>query len=333
MRSVIFMKDNKKGNLYICTTYYHLYITLLKLFQNKSRNSVVICDDIPNAIQLVYRLKDEKIFEDVFYVKQSDLPLLRGKNPIDWFFFQHERRAREIRKVLPFSIQSFKDIYIYHDATNIGKYLTDEKVNYHLIEDSLDFYQHILDGVHKKDRYDFGIQRWVRQYLGVGYLPLGNSSYVIDIEVNKNQNLQLARKKKIIELPRTNLEATLRKKEIDLLLKLFRCPKIEIPDKKTALILTQPFFKDGFYKMKNQQIDLYQEMFQFLLDKDCEVWLKPHPRDDEDYSFLSLTVVNKDFPIELLQFSFDYIFDYVLTVSSASFVKAKEVIYWKLDSE
>lgn len=315
-------------NLYICSTFYHVYITLLKKYNSFPVDSVVICDDIPEGEQLTLSLEKSGLFRDVWYVEQSKLPEERGNNALDWIFFQHKRRAKAIRPLLPFKIQDFQEIYIFHDATFLGMYLMDEMRSYHLIEDSLNFYQNLWLPQNMRFLVEKNWKKNLKFWLRSGYFPMGESSCVIDVEVNKNKDLQVNPKKTIVELPRKDLEQKLTAENKTCLLQLFQSLMSGVITENIGLLLTQPLYQDGLCGTKEEQGHLYDEMVCFLKEKGCEIWLKPHPRDDFDYVKMNVTIIPKNFPIELLQFVSEEPFAYVVSVSSTSTVRAREYIFW-----
>ena len=54
--------------LYVCSTYYHILISCLKSIENKDV-SIMVTDYIPNADEIFENLKKNRLFNQVFYVK------------------------------------------------------------------------------------------------------------------------------------------------------------------------------------------------------------------------------------------------------------------------
>lgn len=63
------------------------------------------------------------------------------------------------------------------------------------------------------------------------------------------------------------------------------------------IIITQPFFDDG-YLSESEHINLYKKLY--LNKLSMEIFIKPHPRDSIDYSFLSENILDKNIPIEII---------------------------------
>ena len=286
--------------LYICTTYYHIYITLLKLLTKPSDADLVVCDDIPTGEELAHRIKQAGLFRHVWFVRQRQLPEERGQNLLDWVLFQHRRRYRVIRPMLPFQVEAYQDIYIYHDGTPLGMYLEDAGKPYHLVEDSLNFYQRLRNTPQASLLRPHNWKFKVRKLLHSGYFPLGESPYVKDIEVNENKSLQITGKP-IVELPRVQMEQKIDSEQWNLILQIFGHPELPAMGSGTALLLTEPLCLDGVCSTMEEQLNIYQKMLDALQKGGFQVVIKPHPRDCGDYDAFGIQVLDKNFPIELLE--------------------------------
>lgn len=319
--------------LYICTTYYHVYITLLKQLNNPVLADMVICDDIPEGNDLTEKIASTSLFEHVWFVKEGKLPEIRGRNVLDWILFQHRRRYQTIRPLLPFHEENYTDIYIYHDGTPLGMYLNDAKTAYHLIEDSYNFYQRIRETPQAKLLKPHNWKFWIRKMLNAGYFPLGESKYVIDIEVNQNKDLQMCGKP-IVEAPRKRMESCLTKTDHRIISEIFGHNTIPKITEHSALLLTEPLFADGVCTSLEEQVLLYEKICKRLNKEKFDIFIKPHPRDQADYSGLNVLVVDRYFPIEIWNFALVNDFARAVAVSSSAIfnVKSKEKFFWERNS-
>lgn len=329
--------DRQKGRpsaLYICTTYYHVYITLLKLLHTPTEIDLVICDDIPTGQQLTKRLEEAKLFRHVWFVRQSLLPEVRGKNLLDWILFQHRRRYRTLRPMLPFALEEYRDVYIYHDGTPLGMYLADARKPYHLIEDSMNFYQRIMETPERIHLKQENLKFLVRRFLRAGYFFLGQSPFVLDIEVNNSHNLQV-HGKPVVECPIDRLTQSLTSKEKQIILDIFGCHELPCMHGNDALLLTEPNRENGTYLSEERRYALYKSIVERLTDKGYCVVLKPHPRDTADYRGLGVPVLERTFPVELLNYLWEPEFQCVVaTASSAVYtVRAKQIYLYKVTKE
>ncbi len=316
--------------LYICTTYYHVYITLLKQLAKPQSMDLVICDDIPTGKTLADKLRKSGLFQHVWFVRQSQLPDVPGKNKLDCILFQHRRRYRVLTPLLPFRLEHYQDIYLFHDGTLLGMYLQDAGRPYHLIEDSLNFYQRIYDTPQAKLLPHKNLKYRLRKLLRMGYFPLGEYHRLIDIEVNQNTDLAISFPR-IMERPRRELAHTLTAQNTALLLDLFDVPLNHMDSSNCTLILTEPLFQDGICQDEHEQLLLYKTLISKLKKRHSSIMLKPHPRDLLDYSPLQLPVMKREYPIELLNCLIPAPFACVAAVSSSAVftVQAKEKLFFQ----
>lgn len=308
-----------KRKIYICTTYYHVLITVAKTLLSKTDTDVVICDDIAGAENLCGKLKKYNVFKNLYFIKQSIIPELLTKNILKNIFCLHHFNYIMAKKYIEINFDKYTDIYIFHDDTKIGHYLNDAGYYYHLIEDSLNFYQKILD---TPFRYAV-IKDWkyyLKRILNYKYLPLGNSKYVIDVEVNENKNLKIKRKK-VVEINREDLLNRAFAKYKNIILDIFLNIEISelLKDKNKALVLTQPLYKDKILKSEQEQLLFYKKIVLDLKQKNFKVYIKPHPRDCMDYKTLisDVYVINKEFPIEIFNYIDNISFSAVVSKDSS----------------
>lgn len=308
----------KVKKIYICTTYYHVLITLAKSLLDKEETDIVLCDDIIGAENLCDKLNEYNIFKKVYFVRQSIIPELVSKNFLKNLFCLHKFNCTMAKKYINIDFNKYSDIYIFHDDTKIGHYLNDAGHYYHLIEDSLNFYQKIL-----RTPFSYAVisdwKYYLKRILNYKYLPLGNSKYVIDVEVNENKNLKIKRKK-IVEVNRNDLlnKVFLEYKNIifDIFLKIDVNNLLHIKNK--ALILTEPLYEDNILQSEQEQIDFYKVIAEDLKKK-FNVYIKPHPRDCIDYSLCisDINIIKKEFPIEVFNYIEDLSFSIIVSKSSS----------------
>lgn len=323
-------RREKGRQLYICSTFYHVYVTLLKQLAEPKDTDVVVFSDIPDGSALTNRLQKTGLFRNVWYIRRKDMPKYSGKGWLDELLFQHLRDGLKFRMSVPFKLVDYADVYIYHDEPPLGRYLNDVKRPYHLIEDGLNFYQFILQTPQARFLKPDTFGNRVKKALNMGHFPLGGSRYMIDLEVNENKNLQV-HPKHVVEVPRAPLQERLTEQEKKLLLQVFNAPKLDMDCSNTALVLTEPLFQDKVCASKEEQLDIYREMISALKAKGYKVMIKPHPRDKVDYSELGEEMFKKEFPLEVMQFFPELRFAAAATVKSTAVnaVSAEKKYWWE----
>ncbi|MDA3048649.1 glycosyltransferase family 52 [Campylobacter sp. JMF_08 NE1] len=305
------MKNNL--TLYVCYTHYHILIATIKVLLNKDENSDIVLasnwgdssliDD--NILQ--ENLKNSQIFKHMYL-----FDLLEGNNINKNSYIKKIKIiCRSINK-LNF-LDNYKNIFIFNDNATIGNVLNIKKIPYNLIEDGLDCFKNNKTIIHKKDYKRF-IKRNIFKIYNHGESPLIKS-----IEVN-DKNEVFLKHSNIIEIPRDKLFSMLDDEQKSKILNIFKINFTINPEIKYNLIITQPLYKDSLVSTKASQIQIYKDIIKNFCQEN-NVIIKVHPRDNiVDYStFSNNIIVMKDkFPIEILNFIPNLIFDKIITVSSTS---------------
>lgn len=306
--------------LYICSTYYHVYVALCKTLVEKIEADIVICDDIPNGRKLAASLLESGCFFNVFYFDKTRVKEYLGQNRLDWVFFQHQRSRNAIEKEFKLELRRYKDIYIFHDDILLGHYLADIHKPYHLLEDSQDFYKDMGGGLFARCLPKPGLKYRLRKLLNSGYFSLGQSRYTIDIEVNDRQGLAITHPH-IREFPKKELYKRLSPKDKEIIFEIFVKKNMasSIPSH-SCLLLTQPLFEDGFVHSPEEQDAVYRRVVQEYLPPNLALVIKPHPRENTDYSrlFPKAFIIDQNIPVEVLNIAPNLCFSRAVTLFSSA---------------
>ena len=306
--------------LFICNTYYHILIAIIKtllsgidssIFISNSWNDRSIFDDK----KFIKRLKETNIFRNVIcfdiYEEYSNLINIDKKinNIIKYYMI------RDSNKKFENILNKFDKIYLFNDTTFIGRIVNLQNIKYYLIEDGLDCYKNNRDIIiSKNDLYHF----FRKKILGMP--DMGCSQNVISIEVNDKEDIFI-HDKDIIELPRTELFSRVSREDKKSIVNIF------IPDldyngiNNLSLLITQPLYQDDIICSEDEQINLYQNIVDKYLKNDNFI-IKTHPRERIDYNKIisnnKKILLEMKFPIEVLNFIPDLKFNKVITISSTS---------------
>lgn len=192
-----------------------------------------------------------------------------------------------------------KEITVYGHAQTPFSYMFYENKNSNIIEDGLMNYSHPILETHEINPL---IDK-ILHFLGIYFLSAGeglgsheniknvyltqkfshpllkNKIQIINMEERWN-NLPEEQKSKIINV--FNIES-----------KFMNYPE------ETVLILTQPLSESNLMTF-NEEMNIYAEMINKF--KDYTPIIKPHPRDEKKYNdiFKDIEILDKNFPIELL---------------------------------
>lgn len=318
-----------KDRIYVCHTFYHVYITFLKemaLPQKDRGGATLVLSKMSNDFgSLKKRVEALGFFEEVveFDEKREDFfPELkkykkdRGNLLVNMFYrIVFTRKFAKCQEpFVPVDFKAYKERYVFCDSDPIGPYLNMKKIPYHAIEDGLDCLK-TLDGARVTNRGHF---EWKAKMaaLNLIFIENGYSKYCIDMEVNDRSVLKYDYKK-YKEVPRKPLYDRLTKEDKEILLSAFVENKKEIEErieeskqgKKRVLILSDPLC--DLATRKTIMEDLIAEY-----GKDAVVFIKPHPRDSLDYKkeFPMCPQFDAKVPMEILNFFEGIHFQQVISV-------------------
>lgn len=262
--------------LYCCYTNYHLLITLLKA---NPEDQVLLFEGITERREKVRVLKKHGYFSKIYLKDLEDK------------VFEPSIFLEEGRK---------KKISIYNDFTCLGRYLRGHKIEYHLIEDGYNVFQHPLPKIYLS-------RKWRLFYRLFQHLsPFGYSPYVKSIEVNDKQVvLRDKRYSKMIEVPRKGLFQGVEEEKRQGIFEVFGGGRLPLTQKKSLLLLTQPLYIGDYFKeivsTKEEQLQYYKEIVE-AYQGEYEVYVKVHPRDMVDYSSIrGIRFLEKNVPMELYE--------------------------------
>lgn len=346
------MKSVKRnGRIYICHTYYHAYIAVVKELvrrhDSQDRADIILSTMSNDFGTLKQRLERSKVFDNVYmYDEQEDvtseevMKYHQDRGNIILNLLQRIKYTKLLGKLqedyIPTDLSKYSDVYVFCDSDPIGYYLNYKKIYYHAVEDGLN--SGLLDDqARNANRGAFPVKCAMAK-MGLIFIESGYSKYCIDYEVN-DISVNHKPPKNIVEEPREELNNKLSKEDHAILVSIF----LENPerlvnqllnegrdgsDKPNVMILTEPLC----------ELDVRKKMFEDIIEEyrdDYRVIIKPHPRDILDYSmeFPNVVVVRDKFPMEVLGdidgFAVDKLISVITQVDNVYF--AKEIVYLGLD--
>lgn len=333
--------------IYVCATYYHILITIIKALKDKNEISIVIQNTVPDADRFIPNLRKSKLFKEIFLYDEVGLVKEYNKQRIEFIYFRKDELIKIVEAGCNIDFKYYDNVYIYNDWTTLGAYFIDKKIQYHLIEDGLDTHHFLKEYLKKVDPYSKkkGIKNKIKKYrkkivdaLGRrffhrGYYFFGRSKYAIDVEVN-NKRIVHFNKRKLKEVPRQALFSSLTKKDKKIIYAIFVQKDLHFDtNSKKILILTQPLYKDKLVQSEELQKKIYYDIIDKYY-KDYVIYLKPHPRDLVTYKTKkNVFIIEKNIPTEVLNFDDNFKFSKAITISSGGLnvIKADEKIQYGLD--
>lgn len=302
------------NKLYICHTVYHVYITLLKACGDKDID-IAIVDTIANIDALESRLAASNVFERVYAIHREKL---FGKSIRTFLgnFVNNRLRKKEITANLKF-IESYNEIYMFNDYTEIGDYLELRNIKYHLLEDGLDAFKQF-------DQYEnighgHRLKKALYFFFKIPY-SVGMNRNCLDIEVNDNSGLKTKLLHPVIVQSRNELLARLSDGYLHTMFGVFGVGHINLVGNK-LLLLTQILKEILVVNNDNEQVELYRNALK-KFGEGYDIYIKPHPRDTIDYSSIekefNAVYLDRSIPMEIYSLLPGMTFKVILTYSSTA---------------
>lgn len=319
-----------KERIYVCHTYYHVYVTFLKelnLPREKRGQATLVLSSLSNDFeQLKQRVESVGLFEEVleFDEKRDDFfPSLakyrQDKGNIVFNMISRIRFTRKYAKLeeayIPVDFKEYGDIYVFCDSDPVGYYLNRKKIRYHALEDGLNCIKG-LDAARFENRGHFQLKAFMSRKLNLIFIQNGYGKYCIDMEVNDLSILPYPCPR-YIEVPRQPLVDALSREDKNLILTAFVRNRKELEEKLEEasraggkiLVLTEPLC----------ELDVREQIFKDIIaryEPEGKIFLKPHPRDVLDYHklFPDYPIIDATVPMEMLNFFENLRFDKVISV-------------------
>ena len=347
--------ENKTyARIYICHTYYHVYIACLKeLNLPKTGNggeavrgqaSLMLSTMSNDFGNLNERAEACGLFEEVIPYEEKEeayFPQLaryhKDRGNIVLNMISRIRYTKLMGKLqapfVPVDLKRYGDIYVFCDSDPIGYYLSTHKIYYHALEDGLDCIRY-YDTARYDNRGHFELKAWMADK-NLIFIQNGYSKYCLDMEVNDISVLQYPCPK-YIEKPRKELTENLGEEEKEILVSVFIENREELDRmlaggekaEKKVLVLSEPLCdlatRERIFR------DIIEEYGRVDGQQAC-ILIKPHPRDVLDYKelFPEHIVLDGKFPMEILNYVKGLVFDRVVTVFTvpSAILFAKEKVF------
>ena len=322
------MKKIEKSSIYVCHTYYHVYVTLLKEFakpkEEQGYASIVLSKMSNDFEELSGRLESLGIFREIFEYDEKhfeEFPeLMKYHHPSKFFPISIWNRFRFTKKYgkiqeqyIPTDFRKYENVYVFCDSDPIGYYLNWKHIYYHAVEDGLDTLRN-SDLARADNASHFELKVFLSKKCNILFVQNGYGRYCLDMEVNDISVLKYPCPY-YIEVSRAKLMERLTQEEKNIMLKAFvkDAEKIKqviaAKERKTVLILTEPLCG----------LDVRKVLFGDLIKKyedEYQIILKQHPRDKMKYQeeFPDYLLIDRTVPMEMLNFFEDFHVDLVVSV-------------------
>lgn len=336
-----------KQRIYVCHTYYHVYVACLKelnLPKEERKNADLVLSTMSNDFgDLRSRALACGLFENVYMFDEKEdiqfpevMKYHKDRGNLLLNMLARIKYTKLLGKMqqdyVPVDFKQYGDIYVFCDSDPIGYYLSYKKIHYHALEDGLDCIS-TYDTARYDNRGHFGLKAFLAAR-NLIFIQNGWAKYCLDMEVN-NISILPYPCPKYIEKPRKELVDGLDEEGKEILVHLFIADMDEIEEKLNAgngknkiLLLTEPLCA----------LDVRERIFKDCMEKygtidgeESVAMIKPHPRDILDYRkvFPEDIVLDGKFPMEVLNYIKGLRFRRVISVFTVvhGIQFAEEIVY------
>lgn len=319
-----------KDRIYVCHTFYHVYVTFLKELalpkEQQGGATIVLSTMSTDFGNLQERLLKLNYLEDVimfneqretYFPELAKYKVNHGNIIINMFYRIRftSKFAKCEASLVPVDFKQYKEIYVFCDADPIGVYLNKNHIYYHAMEDGLDAMK-TMDEARLSNIGFFGVKAFMAS-LNLIFIEHGYSKYCLDMEVNDRSVIKHDYKK-FKEVPRAPFYDRLTREDKDLLLRAFVDNKEELEavikevretHESSVLLLSDPVCEE----------DVRERMMKDLVEEyspQGRIFIKQHPRDMLDYKKIlpDIPLFSGKMPMEILNFFEGIHFDTVVSV-------------------
>lgn len=307
-----------KERIYVCHTYYHVYVTFLKelnLPKDRHGQATLVLSSLSIDFEnLKERVESTGLFEqvvefdekrDTFFPELAKYRRNTGnllKNIWNRIVFTR-KYAKVLEPYIPVNFKEYKDIYVYCDSDPIGYYLNMNRIRYHALEDGLNCLKN-YDSARYDNRGHFGLKAFLSEKMNLIFIQNGYGKYCIDMEVNDISLLKYSYKK-YIEQSRQELVEQLSQEDKEIILQAF----IRDMDKLKAQIEENDQVRDKILILTDPlcTLEIRERIFKDIIreyESEGTIFIKPHPRDELDYRklFSQYPQFDATVPMEMLNF-------------------------------
>jgi len=313
--------------VYICHTVFHLYVSLLKAYNEEALAYILIPDTLEHKLSHLWQDERIKVYSYPFTLIDEHWASYKKKHPFSVMAYPKALVSIVERD---FDLSSFRntfkhaDFYVFNDAMPFVAYmmLKYRANHFTLVEEGEAIYTTL-----KKD-----LKYYIKRCSAYP-LAFGNSKIINRVLVRFPERLSVSIRHKAEKFSLRTLESNLDEEQKENIIRFFDIHKADFKQTEKALLLiTQPLSEDALVE-ESYKIALYQKMIN-AYGSDYQLYVKPHPRERTDYSqvFPHSLLVKNDFPIEALSL-LGFRFKKVMTLFSTAIhaVDAEESLVLGLD--
>lgn len=293
-------------NVFICYTPYHVYVSLLFILNSRSLSELIITDHIEEYKKITINLKKNHNNARSYILEKIN------KNYTIFDFLKYKKILNNRFKI-SFPINNENSYMLFLDNTRLSHYIMLNAMNVSLVEDGKTLF------FPNKNHF----KKIIKMFLKIP-LDKGESKLIKNVYTTNYKRLPNKIKYKAIEFDIEKLQNNIAFKKKKIIFDIFNVNLLEVFQNDIFLVLTGPYSETGLIS-ELEKIKLYQKIIK-RYSNNLTVYLKPHPRETtkyENYLDVSIKILNKNFPIELINLDKNIKIKRVVSIDSSALEKLK----------
>lgn len=319
-----------KDRIYICHTFYHVYISVLKELNlpvsERGKASIILSTMSNDFGSIDKRIMSTNLFEAVYWYDEKEdvecpevMKYHTNQGNIVLNMLQRMKYTKLLGKAqepyIPVNLKEYGEVNVYCDSDPIGHYLNYKHIKYRAIEDGLDTIMY-CDDARYNNRGHFRLKCFMAKH-NLIFIENGYSKYCTAMEVNNAHDLPVIIDK-YVEIPRRELADNVADSDRHYLMEIFmedsetlikQVTEVD-QNKRKVLILSDPVC----------DLDTRAQIMRDIITEygdNATVFIKPHPRDVLDYTkggFEDCIVIRGRFPMEMMNYFPELHMDVALSI-------------------
>ncbi|AUM88654.1 exopolysaccharide biosynthesis protein [Clostridium botulinum] len=300
-------------NLYVCSTPYHLFVTLCDIANKDVKSYIYLSTPDYNVFRMFLKYKEKlSIFKNI-----EKVWVRKRNNFYERLFIEEIKDELEYKRLKKIIISSNVIIFpwnpysLFSPSEYIFKYAKEVR----LIEDGANLY------VMRKPSK---LSRLVKKYIYRRDLEFYRDEKITEVMVQFPEKYPEHLKDKLVYLDLNSMVNKINSDVQKNIVNIF-VDKLNMYDfkNKSLLILSQPLSEDGYIK-EEEKIELYKHIID-THGQDYNIILKKHPREKTIYNFSQSLELDGSFPSEVFKL-LDIKFEKAIGICTGAikFVDAKE---------
>ncbi|MFV3011490.1 polysialyltransferase family glycosyltransferase [Clostridium botulinum] len=300
-------------NLYVCSTPYHLFVTLCDIANKDVKSYIYLSTPDYNVFRMFLKYKEKlSIFKNI-----EKVWVRKRNNFYERLFIEEIKDELEYKRLKKIIISSNVIIFPWNPYSlfSPSEYIFKYAKKVRLIEDGANLY------VMRKPSK---LSRLVKKYIYRRDLEFYRDEKITEVMVQFPEKYPEHLKDKLVYLDLNSMVNKINSDVQKNIVNIF-VDKLNMYDfkNKSLLILSQPLSEDGYIK-EEEKIELYKHIID-THGQDYNIILKKHPREKTIYNFPQILELGGNFPSEVFKL-LDIKFEKAIGICTGAikFVDAKE---------